>query len=1079
MRYAIPQEKNVQTQEKINILRAAGDEWSSISQALQFITERAGDNYVSKPGDYSKLFKIYMKLGLSGRKTEEMLFPSNERSNEQFQEELEKLWRVLELHTLEKNDSVLTTYQQYQEDPKACDSKLREAEQKEAEKEKEEPLMVVDQDSPYYHFVAGTAYEKLLNGWKELKDQLSPDQITTRMLGEDMEKLLSRMQLQYLRRNEMGSMLPMTKQDHTEICELYRNCVNDLKHCSDEEQNLEGYKKLRSLMRQNERILRNLSEDDLPVFANVIRGTELPVIELRNTKNETVGDAMSKRETVEYVDENGQLRRGFFTAVSTENDRMDDVKAILDQAIKQYPQYKDFFQTLRKSSGNYRAYTELEQAMAADWIDPNANAVDAYRRTSRNVPKKFRQDEGFKRAFEEVVQKLDDKRCIHSVLELSGIIPGDELVKRSSAMSDVASFLGFPDLLAKSQQVTVKRGDKEVKGVMMEAADLDTVDPSTLERANFLTNHPFYNTNQREFDSQPFLSSLADLQILDFLCGNTDRHDRNFFLRQDFSDPKHPKLVGVQGIDNDNSFGNIDDGGMLRLASSENLKIITPKMAEAITNMKREDLERILEPYQFSRPQLIAAENRLDKLKDMITKGKQHDKLTIKNDKLVNTEGSIHIVKDQEWASLTQSALIPEKVRCEGYDEYGSPNMMQPQNIFVNAYECRRKLKEKQSSKFGNKRYDAKQTIAYNKHDMETIAYDQIFPLMETEYEKLQRFKQRFHNEHGDRDTRSQEFKDMRSAMERYMEAYRQMQTASAKQDPDAIGMAGDKPKSRDERIRDAFRSLDEARKALDGQIDRYLNKTHRWLKSDRNKNRIAIAKELKNEIKQPESLNYYQSTLKLQKHFKDTMAQKDDFQLASYATEQIYGKMKLTLSGNLSKFYEDNPIRVKGIKAFNAQNRLWKYGQSEVNKDTISVKKQAGEVNEKKRVSLEKLQAELKKAPTVTADMEKIRADLKAIREYADTLEQRYSQEMETYRELKSDQTNPAGYKHLGEIRDHSAGLKKQIDQLLEKEDGEAVITPANVRGVIGALFAGENKIAKGYTPEKSNTNAMNRAKK
>ncbi len=1076
MRYEIPKDKNVLTQEKINILHATGSEWSAVNKALQFITDYADDNYVSKPNDYTKLYKIYMGLGLSGRKTEEMLFPSDQRSNEQFQEELKKLWRVLELHTLEKNSSILTTYQQYQEDPKACDAKLLAAEEKEAEKEEKEALPLVDEESPYHHFVSGTVYEELLKSWKELKNQLEPDAITTQMLDQDMQELLSRMQLQYLRRNEMGSMLPMTKQDYREIQNLYQRCLDNFDHCSDQERNLEGYQKLRSLMRQNERSLRNLPEDDLPLLANAIHGFEAPVIELRDTKNETVGDVVSNRETVIYVDENGELRQGLFTPERTEHDRMIDVKAILDQAVKDYPQYKEFFQTLRKPSGNYRAYTELEQAIAEDIQDSNLDATERYRQNSRSIPEKFRQDAGFETAFREVVQKLDKNLCAHSVLVGAGIELGDELVKRSSAMSDVASFLGFSNLLANSRQVTVKRGDKEIKGTMMDAADLDTVDPKSLEHVNQLLSKPFYKMDHREFDSQPFLSSLADLQILDFLCGNTDRHSQNFFFRQDFSDPKHPKLVGVQGIDNDNSFGNIDDGGIMRLARSEDLKIITPKMAEAISSMSGEDLERILEPYHFSKPQVMAAGNRLDKLKSMIAKGKKDPKLILRDDKLINKQGSIHIVQDQEWEKLTQYSLIPSKVRTAGYDADGSPSYVQPQNIFTNAYEYRQKLAKKPKGFGEDGRYHANKTISYDKHDMETMDYSKAFSLVKKEYIALNKFKQRFNDAHGDRDTRSQEFKNMRSAMENYMEAYRGMETAFSNSDQEVIGQAGEKAKSRDERIQDAFRSLDEARKTLNRQIDRYLGKTHHWFKSGRNKKRIAIAEELKNSIREaPDSLKFCQETQKLQKRFKDIMAEKDDFQLAAYATEQIYGNMKLTLSQNLNVYHQDHPIRVTGAKAFNAQNRLWKYGQSGATKGTISVPKQAGDGNEKELVSLERLQTELKKAPSEAADMEKIRADLKVIQTYADTLNKQYTEAMEDFRKNEKDKNDPEGYKYLGEIRDHSAGLKEQIDQLLNKK-GE--ITPANVRGVVGTLFAGETKIAKGYTAEKSKKNTMNRAK-
>ena len=45
--------------------------------------------------------------------------------------------------------------------------------------------------------------------------------------------------------------------------------------------------------------------------------------------------------------------------------------------------------------------------------------------------------------------------------------------------------------------------------------------------------------------------SLADLQVLDNLLGQVDRHTQNHMLQSD----KQGRAIGVTGIDNDFSFG--------------------------------------------------------------------------------------------------------------------------------------------------------------------------------------------------------------------------------------------------------------------------------------------------------------------------------------------------------------------------------------------------------------------------------------------------------------------------------------------------------------------------------------------
>lgn len=62
---------------------------------------------------------------------------------------------------------------------------------------------------------------------------------------------------------------------------------------------------------------------------------------------------------------------------------------------------------------------------------------------------------------------------------------------------------------------------------------------------------------------------------------------------------------------------------MFKLAKSSDLKIITPKMAAAITAMTWKQLKDILKPYHLSGPQLEAAGDRLEDLQRMIERGKK------------------------------------------------------------------------------------------------------------------------------------------------------------------------------------------------------------------------------------------------------------------------------------------------------------------------------------------------------------------------------------------------------------------------------------------------------------------------
>ena len=47
-----------------------------------------------------------------------------------------------------------------------------------------------------------------------------------------------------------------------------------------------------------------------------------------------------------------------------------------------------------------------------------------------------------------------------------------------------------------------------------------------------------------------FQKDLSDLQVIDYLCGQTDRHAGNYYVKMDGNN-----MVGLTGIDNDLSFG--------------------------------------------------------------------------------------------------------------------------------------------------------------------------------------------------------------------------------------------------------------------------------------------------------------------------------------------------------------------------------------------------------------------------------------------------------------------------------------------------------------------------------------------
>ena len=149
-----------------------------------------------------------------------------------------------------------------------------------------------------------------------------------------------------------------------------------------------------------------------------------------------------------------------------------------------------------------------------------------------------------KEAFQAYFQKLDDVGLLINGGQL-GLKEGTRIDNRNSAMSSVAKLLGKSELIAKSVNMKfVDQKGKVQEGTFMDYAEgLDFGGEDEAFRA--VNDRPFEGKN-----SYKGLKQIADLQVLDYICGNVDRHGTNMVFLAD----ENGDIVGVKGIDNDSSF---------------------------------------------------------------------------------------------------------------------------------------------------------------------------------------------------------------------------------------------------------------------------------------------------------------------------------------------------------------------------------------------------------------------------------------------------------------------------------------------------------------------------------------------
>ena len=235
------------------------------------------------------------------------------------------------------------------------------------------------------------------------------------------------------------------------------------------------------------------------------------------------------------------------------------------------------------------------------------------------------------------------------------LFEGDNISNRNCAMTAVEKLLDL-DVLADSHKLTIKQGDKTINGVFMEEADgTDFMDMKP--------NDPKAYVQMKEMNNPSFLRSVANLQILDYICGNVDRHGGNFFNKFEMVDGKY-KLTGVMGIDNDASFSRIipeENKPLNRLPALKNMLVIDEKLANKVMTIDEDDLYVVLKPYGLSNDEIEAAGARLNNVKRAIGYTAK-DRTYFENGKPFYGENSyglakLNIVKENDWANLNMDTL--------------------------------------------------------------------------------------------------------------------------------------------------------------------------------------------------------------------------------------------------------------------------------------------------------------------------------------------------------------------------------------------------------------------------------------
>ena len=239
------------------------------------------------------------------------------------------------------------------------------------------------------------------------------------------------------------------------------------------------------------------------------------------------------------------------------------------------------------------------------------------------------------------------------------------MTRRNVATSRVAALLGLGNLVAESQtaEITDESTGQTMRGNVMKKSRYTTsgAEYRGKHMMKIEKNDAKAFGEGREIDMSlnmnvtgGFQRDMCNLQVLDAICGQQDRHENNFFVGS-VGKNDDQKLSGVQGIDNDGAFG-MGDNSLKQRPEGHAAAIYDKNGNMSIPFMDKNLAQRIelLDPetIRFALKDLLtddeinATIRRLDKTRKAIEKQRMED--------------PSRLLEDDEWNDDTAQRLIDD-----------------------------------------------------------------------------------------------------------------------------------------------------------------------------------------------------------------------------------------------------------------------------------------------------------------------------------------------------------------------------------------------------------------------------------
>jgi len=428
--------------------------------------------------------------------------------------------------------------------------------------------------------------------------------------------------------DENGNRKPYEREDHEKLLREYEASIRAAKELLTASEPKRGEPQSADLMELRgltQQVLELMQKDvttltgvkmDEKGLASAIDSSRARRVDVTDKKFSTVGDKGNVRKAMTLTDESGREYKGFFTQEKKTGYSPEKLTALQKTAQA----FKNDYPLVATELDEAIEHIYNEKNFSADAIPQAlANILNSQNKQSAEYQRVL--DEISNVAFDGEYPALEDAfgQLYNENMQYDATIlaeSGSSITGRNVAMSKVANLLEMPQIIAHSENLElVDEKGNVTRGVFMANAmgvDRKKIMPEDVAHCD-----------EKSGDNPALLKSIAQLQILDYICGNVDRHQDNFFYQ--FNED-HSKLIGIQGIDNDFSFGTMIPREDEQLTDAEtplaDIKVAPKALADRLKVMDGAMLRFALQGTGITDREIAAAERRLTNVKNALTQGK-------------------------------------------------------------------------------------------------------------------------------------------------------------------------------------------------------------------------------------------------------------------------------------------------------------------------------------------------------------------------------------------------------------------------------------------------------------------------